>query len=144
MYFTAKFWHLHQNFFVSIVQQFFHQRTLISLKSWTWITVLKFRWRHYKNLSKNHRWIYQFRYSCWNHLWLLPMSFQKLLHPDKFTLKTQKEKQFSEEISSLVNISYSTLMSPLQRGIYILKLKGTYWLFPILVFEMLWRNCWIF
>lgn len=49
---------------------------------------------------------------------------QKLLHPDKFTLKTNKEKELSEEISSLINISYSTLLNPLQRGIYMLKLKG--------------------
>lgn len=71
---------------------------------------------------------------------------QKLLHPDKFGTKSevsavliiidiliclsqnihfflQKEKQFSETLSSLVNNAYSTLIHPLKRGLYMLKLN---------------------
>ncbi|XP_076244931.1 iron-sulfur cluster co-chaperone protein HscB-like protein, mitochondrial [Calliopsis andreniformis] len=49
---------------------------------------------------------------------------QKLLHPDKFGNKTEKEKQLSENLSSLVNKAYSTLSHPLKRGLYMLKLNG--------------------
>ncbi|XP_033310023.1 iron-sulfur cluster co-chaperone protein HscB [Bombus vosnesenskii] len=48
---------------------------------------------------------------------------QKLLHPDKFGTKSEKEKQFSETLSSLVNNAYSTLIHPLKRGLYMLKLN---------------------
>lgn len=36
----------------------------------------------------------------------------------------QKEKQLSENLSSLVNKAYTTLIHPLKRGLYILKLNG--------------------
>ncbi|XP_076667986.1 iron-sulfur cluster co-chaperone protein HscB-like protein, mitochondrial isoform X2 [Andrena cerasifolii] len=49
---------------------------------------------------------------------------QKLLHPDKFGNKTEKEQQFSEKFSSLANKAYSTLSHPLKRGLYMLKLNG--------------------
>ena len=49
---------------------------------------------------------------------------QKLLHPDKFGNRTEKEQQFSENLSSLVNNAYSTLSHPLKRGLYMLKLNG--------------------
>ncbi|CAD1476767.1 unnamed protein product, partial [Heterotrigona itama] len=49
---------------------------------------------------------------------------QKLLHPDKYSTKSEKEKQLSENLSSLVNKAYTTLIHPLKRGLYILKLNG--------------------
>ncbi|XP_054006801.1 iron-sulfur cluster co-chaperone protein HscB [Hylaeus anthracinus] len=49
---------------------------------------------------------------------------QKLLHPDKFSNKSEKEKQLSENLSSLVNKAYSTLSHPLKRGLYMLKLNN--------------------
>ncbi|KOC66948.1 Iron-sulfur cluster co-chaperone protein HscB, mitochondrial [Habropoda laboriosa] len=49
---------------------------------------------------------------------------QKQLHPDKFSNKSEKEKQLSETLSSLVNEAYSTLIHPLKRGLYMLKLNG--------------------
>ncbi|XP_076623745.1 iron-sulfur cluster co-chaperone protein HscB-like protein, mitochondrial isoform X1 [Colletes latitarsis] len=49
---------------------------------------------------------------------------QKLLHPDKFSNKSEKEKQLSENLSSLVNNAYSTLSHPLKRGLYMLKLNN--------------------
>lgn len=49
---------------------------------------------------------------------------QKLLHPDKFSNKSEKEKQLSENLSSLVNVAYTTLLNPLQRGLYMLELNN--------------------
>ncbi|XP_029680160.1 iron-sulfur cluster co-chaperone protein HscB [Formica exsecta] len=49
---------------------------------------------------------------------------QKMLHPDKFGNKSEKERQISENISSLINKAYSTLVHPLKRGLYMLQLKG--------------------
>ncbi|CAK9830857.1 Iron-sulfur cluster co-chaperone protein HscB [Anthophora retusa] len=49
---------------------------------------------------------------------------QKQLHPDKFSNKSKKEKQLSDILSSLVNEAYSTLINPLKRGLYMLKLNG--------------------
>ncbi|KAF3426998.1 hypothetical protein E2986_08792 [Frieseomelitta varia] len=49
---------------------------------------------------------------------------QKLLHPDKYSTKSEKEKQLSENLSSLVNKAYTTLIHPLKRGLYMLKLNG--------------------
>nr|XP_012141878.1 PREDICTED: iron-sulfur cluster co-chaperone protein HscB, mitochondrial isoform X1 [Megachile rotundata] len=47
---------------------------------------------------------------------------QKLLHPDKFSTKSEKEKEISAYFSSLVNKAYTTLCHPLKRGLYMLKL----------------------
>ncbi|XP_011552817.3 iron-sulfur cluster co-chaperone protein HscB [Plutella xylostella] len=49
---------------------------------------------------------------------------QKFLHPDKFANRDSKELEVSEEYSSLVNEAYNTLLEPLARGIYMLRLKG--------------------
>ncbi|XP_029040755.2 iron-sulfur cluster co-chaperone protein HscB isoform X1 [Osmia bicornis bicornis] len=49
---------------------------------------------------------------------------QKLLHPDKFSRKSEKEKELSDHFSSLVNKAYSTLSHPLKRGLYMLKLNN--------------------
>ncbi|XP_075216096.1 iron-sulfur cluster co-chaperone protein HscB-like protein, mitochondrial [Lycorma delicatula] len=49
---------------------------------------------------------------------------QSVLHPDKFSNKTTEEKNISAEYSSLINKAYSTLNNPINRGLYLLKLKG--------------------
>ncbi|XP_028168640.1 iron-sulfur cluster co-chaperone protein HscB [Ostrinia furnacalis] len=49
---------------------------------------------------------------------------QKYLHPDKFATRDKKEQEISAEYSSLVNEAYNTLLEPLARGIYMLKLRG--------------------
>lgn len=49
---------------------------------------------------------------------------QKLLHPDKFSTKSEKEKEISEHLSSLVNKAYTTLSHPLKRALYMLKLNN--------------------
>ncbi|XP_013189578.2 iron-sulfur cluster co-chaperone protein HscB [Amyelois transitella] len=49
---------------------------------------------------------------------------QKYLHPDKFGARDKAEREVSEEYSSLVNEAYKTLLEPMARGIYMLKLKG--------------------
>ncbi|KAJ7333776.1 hypothetical protein OS493_015867 [Desmophyllum pertusum] len=46
------------------------------------------------------------------------------LHPDKFSELSKEEKSLSEEQSSLVNEAYHTLLKPLNRGLYLLNLKG--------------------
>ncbi|XP_058464359.1 co-chaperone protein HscB [Malaya genurostris] len=49
---------------------------------------------------------------------------QTILHPDKFSQKSDKEKMNSLEWSSLINKAYKTLSIPLERAIYILHKKG--------------------
>ncbi|XP_029164772.1 iron-sulfur cluster co-chaperone protein HscB [Nylanderia fulva] len=71
---------------------------------------------------------------------------QKMLHPDKFGNKSEKERQISENLSSLINKAYSTLMHPLKRGLYMLQLKGisiseeTTNLNPEVLMEIMERN----
>ncbi|KYN01877.1 PREDICTED: iron-sulfur cluster co-chaperone protein HscB, mitochondrial [Cyphomyrmex costatus] len=71
---------------------------------------------------------------------------QKMLHPDKFSNKSEKERQISEKLSSLINKAYSTLMHPLKRGLYLLQLKGisipegTTSLNPEFLIEIMERN----
>lgn len=49
---------------------------------------------------------------------------QSLLHPDKFSYKTEEEKLISKDYSSLLNRAYNTLLTPMARAEYLLKLKG--------------------
>lgn len=49
---------------------------------------------------------------------------QKYLHPDKFGNRVKEEQEISEKYSSLVNEAYKTLLEPLARGIYMLRLRG--------------------
>ncbi|XP_078490429.1 iron-sulfur cluster co-chaperone protein HscB-like isoform X1 [Ciona intestinalis] len=49
---------------------------------------------------------------------------QKLLHPDKFSLKSSAEQEISESVSSKLNKAYFCLAKPLSRGLYMLKLQG--------------------
>ncbi|KAL6432245.1 hypothetical protein ACFW04_006718 [Cataglyphis niger] len=71
---------------------------------------------------------------------------QKMLHPDKFGNKSEKERQISENLSSLINKAYSTLVHPLKRGLYMLQLKGisipeaTINLNPEFLMEIMERN----
>ncbi|XP_031635220.1 uncharacterized protein LOC116348374 [Contarinia nasturtii] len=46
---------------------------------------------------------------------------QSVLHPDKFSNSSEKEKHLSAEWSSLVNKAYKILLSPIQRAEYMLK-----------------------
>jgi len=48
----------------------------------------------------------------------------KLLHPDLFTNKSDIEKQYSQDQSALFNHAYKTLLSPLERAHYLLKLEN--------------------
>ena len=51
-------------------------------------------------------------------------SLQRLLHPDKFTLRPAEEQAASTELAARVNAAYSTLRDPVRRGLYLLQLRG--------------------
>ncbi|CAF0879989.1 unnamed protein product [Rotaria sordida] len=48
----------------------------------------------------------------------------KFLHPDLFTNKSDIEKKYSQDQSALLNEAYKTLLSPLARAHYLLKLEN--------------------
>lgn len=47
---------------------------------------------------------------------------QRHLHPDKFTTKSSREQELSEQQSSLVNRAYKVLSNRMERGLYLLEL----------------------
>ncbi|XP_055903798.1 iron-sulfur cluster co-chaperone protein HscB [Eupeodes corollae] len=49
---------------------------------------------------------------------------QTLVHPDKFGNKSEREQTNAAEWSALINKAYKTLLNPLFRGQYLLKLQG--------------------
>ncbi|EDO47472.1 predicted protein [Nematostella vectensis] len=49
---------------------------------------------------------------------------QMKLHPDRFSLQAEEEQNFSALQSSVVNQAYRTLLKPLSRGLYLLKIHG--------------------
>ncbi|XP_057369143.1 iron-sulfur cluster co-chaperone protein HscB-like [Daphnia carinata] len=49
---------------------------------------------------------------------------QMQLHPDRFSQKSEDERQISAGYSSLLNQAYKTLSSPLERGLYLLQIQG--------------------
>jgi len=50
-------------------------------------------------------------------------NLQRFLHPDKFSQKSEQEKEYSASHSSLANKAYSVINKPLSRGLYLLKLQ---------------------
>lgn len=48
----------------------------------------------------------------------------RLLHPDRFMRKPEREKQYSLDCSSLLNDAYRILRNPVTRAEYFLKQKG--------------------
>lgn len=52
------------------------------------------------------------------------LRLQAEYHPDKFSTKEDKEKLISEEISSIINKAYSTLLNPYERGLYMLQINN--------------------
>uniref|UniRef100_A0A182YI63 J domain-containing protein n=1 Tax=Anopheles stephensi TaxID=30069 RepID=A0A182YI63_ANOST len=49
---------------------------------------------------------------------------QSMIHPDKFAQKSEQEKTLALEWSSLINKAYRTLSKSIDRGKYMLALKG--------------------
>lgn len=51
----------------------------------------------------------------------------RLLHPDRYTRRSEQEKRFSLEASSILNDAYRVLKDPIQRAEYVLRQEG----FPV-------------
>jgi molecular chaperone HscB len=48
----------------------------------------------------------------------------RTLHPDRFTMKSPRERRYSLEWTTAVNDAYRILKDPLRRAVYILELHG--------------------
>ena len=51
-------------------------------------------------------------------------SLSRLLHPDRFTRRSEQEKHYSLEASSILNDAYRVLRDPIRRAEYVLKQAG--------------------
>eukprot|EP01147_Barroeca_monosierra_P000934 gene934-4188_t len=51
-------------------------------------------------------------------------SLQNKLHPDRFALKSERERDYSGKLSAHINFAFKTIQSPLQRALYLLQLNG--------------------
>lgn len=51
-------------------------------------------------------------------------AIQKDVHPDRFAGATEAERRLSVQYATLVNQAYEVLRSPVQRGLYLLRLLG--------------------
>ena len=49
---------------------------------------------------------------------------QRIFHPDRYTQKTPKEREYSEQCSAVVNNAYQTLLDPLKRAKHLLELNN--------------------
>ena len=49
---------------------------------------------------------------------------QRRLHPDRFATKSAKERALSQAQATSLNAAYETLMDPLARAVYLLRLAG--------------------
>ncbi len=54
-------------------------------------------------------------------------TLSRLLHPDRYTRRSEQERRFSLEASSILNDAYRVLKDPIQRAEYILRQEG----FPV-------------
>lgn len=51
-------------------------------------------------------------------------SLSRLLHPDRYTKRSDQERRFSLEASSILNDAYRVLRDPIQRAEYVLRQEG--------------------
>ncbi len=51
-------------------------------------------------------------------------SMSRLLHPDRFTRRSEQERRYSLEASSILNDAYRVLRDPIRRAEYVLKEAG--------------------
>lgn len=49
---------------------------------------------------------------------------QAAIHPDRFVNKSDVEKRTAVQYSALLNDAYQTLLSPVKRAVYLLRIKG--------------------
>ena len=52
------------------------------------------------------------------------LDLQKQFHPDKYLMKSSLERRLAMQTASVINEAYATLVSPLKRAQYLLKLRG--------------------
>jgi len=51
-------------------------------------------------------------------------TLSRLLHPDRYTRRSEQEQRFSLEASSILNDAYRVLKDPIQRAEYVLRQEG--------------------